>query len=102
MSASRRHHVSQGDGLPQHAFADPELQPAWRSHLGHHAELVLDSQSEPGYVEVTMAAVEVDQQIQVAARGCLAARHRAEDPDIAHAEPLAEAEDHIAVSPYLV
>ena len=49
-----------------------------------------------------MAAVDVDQQVQVAAGGDLAAGHRAEDPDIAHAEPLAETEDHIAVSPYLV
>src|ERR1035438_3760544 len=35
-------------------------------------------------------------------RGGLAAGHRAEDSDVAHAEPLAETEDHIAVSPYLV
>ena len=58
---------SQADGLPEHAVADPELQPAWRSHLGHDAEFILDAQGEPGHVEVAMAAVDVDQQVQVAA-----------------------------------
>ena len=49
-----------------------------------------------------MAAVDVDQQIQIADGSCLAAGHRAEDPDVAHAEALAETLDRIAVCAYLV
>jgi hypothetical protein len=52
--------------------------------------------------EVAMAAVDVDEKIQVAVRGGLATGHRAEDPDVVHAEALAETLDHIAVRAYLV
>jgi hypothetical protein len=81
---------------------DDELQPARRSHLGHDAEFVLDTQGEPGHVEVAMAALDVDQQVQVAVGSCLAAGHRAEDPDVAHAKALAETPDRITVCAYLI
>jgi hypothetical protein len=91
-----------GGGLPQHAVADPELQPTRRRYLGHHAEFVLDAEGEPGHVEVAVAALDIDQQVQVAVGGRLAARHRSEDPDVAHAEALAEPFDRIPVRAYLV
>jgi hypothetical protein len=39
------------------------------------AKLVLHAQGEPGHVEVAMAPLDIDQQIQVAVRSRLAARH---------------------------
>jgi hypothetical protein len=45
---------------------DPELQSTRRCYLGHQAEFVFDTQGEPGHVEVAMAAIGVDQQVQVA------------------------------------
>ena len=69
---------------------------------GRRIRLVLDAQGEAGHVEVAMAAVNVDQQIQVAVGSCLAAGHGAEDPDVTHAEALAEPFDRIPVRAYLV
>ena len=52
-------------------------------HLGHDAKLILHAQGEPGHVEVASP------------------RHRSEDPDVAHAEALAEPFDRILVRAYL-
>ena len=49
-----------------------------------------------------VAPIDVDQQIQIAVRRCFAASHRAKDPDVAHAEALAESCDRIAVRTHLV
>src|SRR4029077_5003654 len=55
-----RRPASQGDGLPQDAVADPELQPTRGGYLSHHAGFVLDAQGEPGHVEVAVAPLNVD------------------------------------------
>jgi len=45
--------------------------------------------TESSYVEVAVPSIDIDEQIQVTIPASLTASHRAEDPDVAHAELLA-------------
>jgi hypothetical protein len=72
-AASARRHASQGDSLTQDTIPDPELQALRRSDLSKNTKRIFNAEGESRHVQVAVASVDIDKQIEVAVRGCFLA-----------------------------
>ncbi len=81
--AADRGHASQGHGLRQDPIANARAQSLLRGNIDPAAQDRLELDHEGSVIQQATASLELHEEIEIAVRASVSARHRADQSDVA-------------------